>query len=113
MSKVHLSKMEERRITDEDLVFDDMEPACSSIAAFDNSRLVRLPLPLPLLFFHFFMVQLNFVAREHSFAKSDGCWRPIVVLYLSSCMVKTHQITEGGGHRTNPCGHRQWPVAGS
>lgn len=41
MSKAHLSKVQERRITEEDLLFDGTEPACSSVAHLGSSDLVR------------------------------------------------------------------------
>lgn len=37
VSKSHLSKVQEQRITEEDLEFDDMEPNCSAIAGFGSS----------------------------------------------------------------------------
>lgn len=38
VSKSHLSKVQEQRITEEDLAFDDMEPDCSVIAGFGSKN---------------------------------------------------------------------------
>lgn len=46
MSKSHLSKVQEQRITEADLAFDGMEPDCGAIMGFGSStagRMVSLP----------------------------------------------------------------------
>ena len=40
VSKEHLSKVQQQRIAEEDLLFDGMEPAFSSMAQFGNSGMV-------------------------------------------------------------------------
>ncbi|CAM9540129.1 unnamed protein product [Ectocarpus sp. 4 AP-2014] len=42
VSKSHLSKVQEQRITEEDLAFDGMEPDCSAIMGFGNSTTCRM-----------------------------------------------------------------------
>lgn len=44
VNKSHLLKMQEQRITEEDLAFDGMEPDCSAIMAFGSTagRMVSL-----------------------------------------------------------------------
>lgn len=49
MSKSHLSKVQEQRITEEDLAFDGMEPDCSAMAGFGSEgggRMVSLDFKL-------------------------------------------------------------------